>query len=69
VFGIPEDDLKFFACHHKTNVKMMPTSNCLVALSESPFFSLNLDEIEVAFFERVSLQLKNFDIAFVLKDF
>ena len=54
-FDIPSTELKFFACHHKTNVKIMPTQSCLIALSEQPFLVLNIDEIEVAYLERVSL--------------
>jgi nucleosome binding factor SPN SPT16 subunit len=42
---IPQDDLSFFGCAAKSVVKIRPTKNCLVAISEFPFFVLDFDEI------------------------
>jgi nucleosome binding factor SPN SPT16 subunit len=50
-------------------VKLVPTVNCLVSLSEQPFFVMPISDIEVAHFERVHLQLRNFDLTFVMKDY
>lgn len=48
---------------------IMPTVNCLVSLIENPFFIITLDDIEIAHFERVQFNLKNFDLCFVFKDY
>lgn len=34
-----------------------------------PFFVMDLAEVEIAHFERVSLMIKNFDLVFVYKDY
>ena len=47
----------------------MPTKDCLVDLSEPPFFLLDTNELEIAYFERVSHNLKYFDMVFVCKDY
>jgi nucleosome binding factor SPN SPT16 subunit len=38
-------------------------------LSEPPFFLLDTNELEIAYFERVSHNLKYFDMVFVCKDY
>jgi len=50
-------------------VKVRPTKNCLIAISEFPFFVIELKEIEAVHFERVDLKVKNFDMAIIFKDF
>jgi nucleosome binding factor SPN SPT16 subunit len=47
----------------------MPTVHSLVALEDSPPVVLSLEDIEIANFERVQFQLRNFDLTFVFKDF
>ena len=66
---IPEDDLAFTGCPMKQVVKIRPTKRCLVALSEFPFFVLDVDDIEVVHFERMFYGMKNFDLAIIKKDF
>jgi len=68
-FDIPYRDLGFNGVPHRSNVFMQPTVNCLVHLSEQPFFIITLSEVEVAYFERVQFSLKNFDIVFIFKDY
>jgi len=41
----------------------------LIAISEFPFFVVDLDDIEAVHFERVSFGIKNFDMAIIFKDF
>lgn len=53
-FDIPYGDLGFEGTHGRALVKLFPTVNCLVSLTEFPFFVCTLDEIEVVHFERVS---------------
>tara|TARA_B110000285_G_C15103332_1_gene606388 strand:- start:466 stop:771 length:306 start_codon:yes stop_codon:yes gene_type:complete len=41
----------------------------LIAISEFPFFVIDLKDIEAVHFERVSFGIKNFDMAIIFKDF
>ncbi len=66
---IPVDELTFTGCPQKSVVKIRPTKECLVALSEFPFFVLDVNEIEVIHFERMYYGMKNFDLAVIKKDF
>ena len=63
------DDLSFFGCPQKQVVKIRPTKDCLVAISEFPFFVMDVNEIEAVVFERVLFGIKNFDLAIIFKDF
>jgi nucleosome binding factor SPN SPT16 subunit len=47
----------------------MPTTDCLVHLSEWPPTVITLSEVEIVHFERVQFGLKAFDMVFVLNDF
>ncbi|VEL24002.1 unnamed protein product, partial [Protopolystoma xenopodis] len=53
----------------ESTVLLMPTSSCLVSLTEWPAFVLPLDEVEFVMFERVSLSIRSFDMVFVFKDY
>ena len=66
---IPMDKLAFMGCATKSVVKIRPTKNCLVAISEFPFFVLDFDEIQTVHFERIIYGIKNFDMAILFKDF
>ena len=66
---IPEDDLMFYGCPQKHVLNIRPSKNCLIAISEFPFFVLDTSNIEVIHFERVFHGIKNFDMAIVFKDF
>ena len=66
---IPMDDLTFTGCPQKQVVKIRPTKECLVALSEFPFFVLDVNDIEVVHFERMYYGMKNFDLAVIKRDF
>jgi len=68
-FDIPYRDLEFTGTPFRSNVNLVPTVNCLVSLTEAPFFVLTLDEVEMVVFERISFGLKNFDMVFVMKDY
>ena len=68
-FDIPFEDLSFYGCPHKSVVKVRPTKNCLIAISEFPFFVIDIEDIEVVHFERVQFGIKNFDMAIIFKDF
>jgi len=47
----------------------MPTLDCLVNLTEAPFFVRAINNIELIYFERVHFSIKNFDMAIIYKDF
>lgn len=47
----------------------MPTTDCLVHLSDPPFLVITLEDIEIAHLERVQYGLRNFDLVIVYKDF
>ncbi len=68
-FDIPYRQLGFHGTPFRSNVLLQPTVHCLVNLTEKPFFIMNLDEVEIANFERIQYGLKNFDLNFVFKDF
>jgi len=68
-FDIPYRELGFQGVPNRSSVLLQPTVHCLVNLTEQPFFVLVLDEIEIAYFERVQFSLRNFDLVFVLKDY
>lgn len=68
-FDIPFEDLSFQGCPYKSVVKLRPTKNCLIAISEFPFFVIDVSDIEAVHFERVQFGIKNFDMAIIFKDF
>lgn len=66
---MPFRDLGFTGVPNRSNVLLLPTTNCLVHLSEYPFTVITLLEVEIVHLERVQFGLKNFDMVFVLSDF
>ena len=67
-FDCPFRELEFNGVPFKSNVTLFPTKNCIISLSEVPFFVISINEIDIIYFERVSQSLKNFDMAFIFKD-
>lgn len=66
---MPFRELGFSGVPHRSNVLLLPTTNCLVHLSETPFSVVTLSEVEIVSLERVQFGLKNFDMVFVFNDF
>ncbi|KAI9509977.1 FACT complex subunit SPT16 [Russula earlei] len=66
---IPFRELAFEGVPFRTNVRLQPTTECLVHLSDPPFLVVTLADIEIASLERVQFGLKQFDLVFVFKDF
>jgi nucleosome binding factor SPN SPT16 subunit len=54
-FDIPYRELGFYGVPHRSSVLLQPTVHCLVNLTETPFFVLSLDDLEIAYFERVQV--------------
>ncbi|EGT48468.1 hypothetical protein CAEBREN_01600 [Caenorhabditis brenneri] len=68
-FDTPFAGLGFFGVPYRSATTLKPTASCLVNLTEWPPFIVTLSEVELVHFERVSLQLKNFDMVFIFKDY
>ncbi|KAI0981096.1 hypothetical protein GJ496_001499 [Pomphorhynchus laevis] len=68
-FETPFRDLGFHGTPYRSMVLLVPTSSCLVNLTEWPPFVISLEEIELVHFERVQFHLKNFDMVFIFKDY
>ncbi|KAL4065337.1 FACT complex subunit-domain-containing protein [Scleroderma yunnanense] len=66
---IPFRELSFDGVPFRTNVRLQPTTECLVHLIEPPFLVATLNDIEIASLERVQFSLRQFDVVFVFKDF
>ncbi|PRQ42486.1 putative peptidase M24, FACT complex subunit Spt16p/Cdc68p, creatinase/Aminopeptidase P/Spt16 [Rosa chinensis] len=69
MFDQPMRELGFHGVPYKSSAYIVPTTNCLVELIETPFLVVTLGEIEIVNLERVGLGQKNFDLAIVFKDF
>jgi len=68
-FDIPYRDLGFTGNPHKEMVFIQPTLNCLCNLTETPFFVVDLSDVDHVHFERVSFMSKAFDIVLINRDF
>ena len=68
-FEVPIRELGFYGVPKKSNVFLQPTPNALVNLTDPDPTVITLSEIEFVHFERVSFQLKNFDMTIVYKDY
>ncbi|KAK0483168.1 FACT complex subunit SPT16 [Armillaria novae-zelandiae] len=66
---IPFRELSFEGVPFRTGVRLQPTTECLVHLTDSPFLVVTLADIEVASLERVQYSLKQFDLVLIFKDF
>jgi len=68
-FDSPYHELAFQGVAHKTTARILPTTSCLVELTEFPPLVLASQDIEVVNLERVGFHLKNFDMAIIFRDF
>ena len=68
-FDIPYRDLGFMGNPHKEMVFVQPTLNCLVNLTETPFFVVDLADVDHVHFERITYMSKAFDVVLINKDF
>lgn len=66
---IPFRELSFEGVPFRTGVRLQPTTECLVHLTDTPFLVVTLADIEIASLERVQYGLKHFDLVLVFKDF
>jgi len=68
-FDIPYRDLGFMGNPHKEMVAIQPTLNCLCNLTETPFFVVDLSNVDHVHFERITFMSKAFDMVLINKDF
>lgn len=68
-FDLPYRQLQFTGAPKSVSVTLLPTVSCIVNLTEWPPCVINLEDVEVAHFERVIFQLRMFDVVFVFKGF
>ncbi|TFK67901.1 FACT complex subunit SPT16 [Pluteus cervinus] len=66
---IPFRELSFEGVPFRTGVRLQPTTECLVHLTDPPFLVVTLADIEIASLERVQYGLRQFDLVLVFKDF
>lgn len=66
---IPFRELSFEGVPIRQNVRLQPTTRCLVHLSDPPFLVVTPLEIEIASLEHVQFGLKQFDMVLIFKDF
>ncbi|EAU88389.2 FACT complex subunit SPT16 [Coprinopsis cinerea okayama7 len=66
---VPFRELSFEGVPFRTSVRLQPTTECLVHLTDPPFLVVTLTDIEIASLERVQYGLKQFDLILVFKDF
>eukprot|EP01125_Pyxidicula_operculata_P003841 TRINITY_DN1526_c0_g4_i1.p1 TRINITY_DN1526_c0_g4~~TRINITY_DN1526_c0_g4_i1.p1 ORF type:complete len:1092 (-),score=312.51 TRINITY_DN1526_c0_g4_i1:129-2945(-) len=67
-FDMPYRELGFYGVPFRNNVFLTPTLHCLVNVIEFPFFVMSLEDVQIAFFERVQFSLRNFDLVFVFNN-
>ncbi|KAJ2348211.1 FACT complex subunit spt16 [Coemansia sp. RSA 2671] len=65
----PFREVSFNGVPARSNVLLQPTVDCLVHLSDTPFFIITVADVEIVHLERVQFGLKNFDMVFVFKEF
>lgn len=58
----------FYGVPYRQNVLVQPTSECIISITEFPFFILAFKEIEILNFERRIGGVTTCDMVFVLKD-
>eukprot|EP00924_Labyrinthula_sp_SR-Ha-C_P014349 maker-scaffold_20-snap-gene-3.40-mRNA-1 protein AED:0.12 eAED:0.00 QI:66/1/0.66/1/0.5/0.33/3/132/1068 len=67
-YDIPYRKLSFTGVPNKEMVLLQPTVNCLINVTETPFFLVSLDEVAHIHFERTDFRVsKTFDMVFILK--
>lgn len=50
-------------------VELYPTVNCVVHLATKPVCIIELDSVDLVYYERLRAGNNNFDLAFVYKNF
>jgi len=67
-FEVPYRDLGFQGTPSREMVFVQPTMNCLVNLTETPFFLIDMAEVDHVHFERVTFMSNSIDMVLIKKD-
>ena len=68
-WDIPYTELMFQGTPKNQMVELFPTVNCIVNLASKPVFITDMDEIDLAYYERMNPGRGNFDLALIYKRF
>ena len=68
-FELPYRNLGLFGTTYRSNVLLQPTKSCLINVTESTFFVFAIEDIEVVWFERMTGNVRYFDLTLVHKDY
>jgi nucleosome binding factor SPN SPT16 subunit len=68
-FDVPYSDMGFYGNCGRETVFIQPSLNCLINLTEQPFFVVHMSEVDHVHFERVTYATKTFDMVLILKNF
>ena len=68
-FEIPNRSLGFYGTTFRSNVLLQPTKSCIINITESTFFVFAIDDVEVVWFERMTGNVRYFDLTLVHKDY
>jgi nucleosome binding factor SPN SPT16 subunit len=68
-WDIPYHELEFQGNPKNSMVELYPTTSCIVHLATKPVHIIDLEKVDVAYYERIQSGNRNFDLAFVFKDF
>jgi nucleosome binding factor SPN SPT16 subunit len=68
-WDMPYTELMFQGTPKNQMVELFPTVNCIVNLASKPVFITDMDEIDMAYYERMNPGRGNFDLALVYKKF
>ena len=68
-WDIPYHELEFQGNPKNAMVELYPTTSCIVHLATKPVCIIDLERVDVAYYERIQPGNRNFDLAFVFKDF
>ena len=68
-WDIPYSELEFQGNPKSSMVELYPTVNCIVHLATKPVCIIELDSVDMAYYERIRSGNKNFDLTFVYKQF
>ncbi len=68
-WDIPYQELEFQGNPKNSMVELYPTTSCIVHLATKPVCIIDLDRVDVAYYERIQAGNRNFDLVLVIKDF
>ena len=68
-FEVPDRKEGFYGTTYRSNVLLQPTKTCIINITEPQFFVFAIEDIEVVWFERMTGNVRYFDLTIVHKDY